>query len=114
MNRNETVQTGSLAMRHICVSGRLPSAPVECLHALAAAEARAVWELYGAGRIAEAHFDPAGPDGPTGIVTIDADSRDDMVALLADLPLVAEELITFDIYAIGPFRQLALAFAPHA
>jgi len=97
------------AMRHVCISRRLPGAEPDLIRALAEAETRAVWDLYAAGIVREIGFDAG---AGRGILLLECADRAAAEAALATLPLVAQGQIAFDVHAFGPWSQLALLFAP--
>jgi hypothetical protein len=97
-------------MRFVAISRRVESFDPARAAALAGAEAKAVWEAYGKGRIEAFFFDADRPD-PRGILIVEAGDRAAAQAVLAALPLVLEGQIGFDLFALGPYKGLAAAFA---
>ena len=97
-------------MRFVAISKRLDGFDAARAGALAADEAGAVWMLYQEGAVASFAFDGDRPD-PKGILFIDAGSRAEAEAVTMRLPMAAEGLIGFDVYALGPYRALEMAFS---
>jgi hypothetical protein len=97
-----------IPMEIICISKRLPGSDATRLAELATAEAQAVWELYEQQIVRGVYFDP---EKPAGIICLEAPDKNEAQRLLQKLPMVAEGLIDFDIYALGPFHQFSLLFA---
>ncbi len=78
---------------------------------LQAAEAKKVWELYLEGHIKQFWFDADRTPDPKGILLIEADSREAARELVTNkLPLVEEGFIDFDLYVLGAYPALPLAF----
>ncbi len=90
-------------MLYVAISRRLPGADLALLKSLAAEETLAVWALHVEGPVRAIHFDA---ERSTGILTIEAASRDAARSALDALPMVAQRLIGFDVYALGPYRAL--------
>ena len=63
-------------------------------------EAAAVWELYKAGIIREIHFRE---DQQTAVLIMECESVDFAKSILSQLPLVQNNLITFDIIPLKPY-----------
>ena len=95
-------------MDMICISKRLPGNDPARLAELATAEARAAWELYAEGMVRGIYFDT---EIPAGIIRLEAQDKGEARRYLQRLPMVAEGLIDFDIFALGPYRQLSTLFA---
>ncbi len=95
-------------MQFVCISRRLPGCDPERLKALAVAETRAAWRLHREGIVHALNFDAA---QGKGLVTLHAEDVAEARALLQRLPMVAEEQIDFDIYAMGPYAPLEALFA---
>ena len=95
-------------MEMICISKRMPNSDVARLSELATAEAKAAWELYSEGTVRGIYFDA---EKPTGIIRLEAVDKEEARRILGRLPMVAEGLIDFDIFALGPYRQLSSLFA---
>lgn len=75
------------------------------------AEAKAVWELYLQGHIKQFWFDADRPPEPKGLLLIEAENREaarDQV--ISKLPLVQEGFIDFELYVLGTYPALAMAF----
>jgi hypothetical protein len=94
-------------MQFIAISKRLADFSIDVASELALMEARAAWELHKAGDVVSIHFDE--PQSK-GIMFIDCATREDAALILAGLPMVAEGLIDFDIYHLGPFSRLEMLF----
>lgn len=96
-------------MRYLCLSRRLPGADPQRITALLRAEARAVWDLHAEDIAREVWFDR---DSGKGVLILECAGRAGVAAALSRLPLVAEQLIDFDVHPLSPFTQLAQLFAP--
>lgn len=75
------------------------------------AEAKAVWDLYLQGHIKQFWFDADRKPEPKGLLLIEAETREaarDLV--ISQLPLVQEGFIDFDLYVLGSYPALAMAF----
>lgn len=95
-------------MQVLAISRRRDGADVTRLAALARAETQAAWALYAGGTARAIHFDAR---QSRGILTLEVADLDAARAALATLPTVAEGLIDFDLYELGPYRQLQNLFA---
>ncbi len=73
---------------------------------LAAAEMRALWDLYRDGTVREMYS----PGGPGAVLGLEAEGKDDAVAALATLPLVAGDVISFELIELYPFGALGVLF----
>ncbi len=67
------------------------------------------WPLYLKGVIREWYFRQ---DRPGVVLVLEADSLDAANTLLAELPLVKERLVAFDMIPLGPFLPLQTLWAP--
>jgi hypothetical protein len=94
-------------VRFLAISKRLPGADPERIAALAVPETRAAWALYASGVVRELCFDA---EARRGIVFLECEDRAAAQRALATLPLVAARQIDFDLYALGPYRQLESLF----
>jgi hypothetical protein len=71
------------------------------------AEAARVWELYQAGVIRELNFDR---DRHTAVLMFECSTVEQAQQMLDTLPLVQEELITFDLIPLIPYSGFARLF----
>lgn len=95
----------------LAISARGANADPARMAELQVPEAKKVWELYVAGQIKQFWFDAEHKPTPKGILLIEAESREAARESVIDkLPLVEEGLIDFDLYVLGPYPALAMAF----
>lgn len=94
-------------MKFLAMSRRVPGVTDAQVAALGDAEALAVFRLMRSGRFDQIHFSR---DWKGAVLHVHADSRDDAVALLATLPMVAAGLITFDVWTLAPFDHYQRLF----
>ena len=60
----------------------------------AAAEMRALWALYRDGVVREMYS----PGGPGAVLVLEAETKEGAMAALATLPLVASDVISFELF----------------
>lgn len=94
-------------MKILATERELPGATPERFQAHLKAEAAQVWELYKAELIRELYFDR---DHHTAVLMLEAASVQAARQLLATLPLVKEQLITFDLIPLVPYPGFARLF----
>ena len=70
-------------------------------------ELRALWALYGDGFVREMHS----PGGPGAVLVVEAPSREAAHIRLAQLPLVSNEIIDFELIELLPFTGLERLFS---
>lgn len=73
----------------------------------AVAEMRSLWSLYRDGVVREMYS----PGGPGAVLVLETRTRDDALAALATLPLVAHQVIEFELIELHPFSALGVLFA---
>jgi hypothetical protein len=73
----------------------------------ARAELRALWALYREGFVREAHS----PGGPGAVLIIDARSVKTARETLDELPLVANEVVDFELIELRPFTAFEQLFS---
>jgi hypothetical protein len=71
-------------------------------------EAAKVWELYQAGVFRELYFRQ---DEPSAVLVLECADIEEANDVLNTLPLVKEELITFDIIPLTPYPGFSRLFA---
>jgi muconolactone delta-isomerase len=76
--------------------------------ALLQAEAQQAWALYQAGVIRELYFRA---DRHAAVIMLECDSVDDAQQVLASLPLVAANLIAFDVIPLVAYPGFARLFS---
>jgi hypothetical protein len=69
-------------------------------------EMRALWDLYRAGVVREMYS----PGGPGAILVLEADSREAAAKHLADLPLLAGDIMSLELIELHPFNALQMLF----
>ena len=72
----------------------------------AESELRALWELYRGGTVREMYS----PGSPGAVLVLEADSVDTAQQLLAQLPLVANEIMTFELIELHSFAAFQMLF----
>jgi len=72
----------------------------------APAEMRALWALYRDGIVREMYS----PGAPGAVLVLEAETKDDAMAALATLPLVASNVISFEVIELHPFAALGVLF----
>ncbi len=70
-------------------------------------ELKALWQLYETGIVREVYS----PGGPGAVLVLEADSTDAARAVLSVLPLVAEEIIQFELIELLAFTAFDALFA---
>jgi muconolactone delta-isomerase len=85
-----------------------PDADIQAFLAIRAEEAAMVWKLYKAGTIREAALRT---DLSGAVLTFEAESEDEVRALLADFPAVKAGLFKFELIGVGPFLSWETLFA---
>jgi hypothetical protein len=69
-------------------------------------ELQALWDLYRSGFVREMYS----PGAPGAILVLEADSREDAARRLADLPLLANEVMTLELIELHPFGAMQMLF----
>jgi hypothetical protein len=70
-------------------------------------ELDALWRLYVSGAVREMYS----PGGLGAVLVLEAESIDAAQALLAELPLVANQIVDFELIGLRPFSAFASLFA---
>jgi hypothetical protein len=70
-------------------------------------ELHALWDLYRSGFVREMYS----PGGPGAILVLEADSREEAAGRLADLPLLAADIMTLELIQLHPFGAMQMLFA---
>ena len=94
-------------MKILAFERELPNATPEGFQHYAKDEARKAWELYQAGLIRELYFRA---DQKTVVLVLECASIDNAMNILAKLPYVREELITFDLVPLKAYSGFARIF----
>jgi hypothetical protein len=87
-----------------------PRAGVETRRAIArhaADELRMLWAFYGDGFVREMHS----PGGPGAVLILETASLDAAQQRLAELPLVGNEIIEFELIELRPFTAFQRLFS---
>lgn len=98
-------------MRFLCLSELTPTATPAAIRDGTAAEARAAWELYHRGVVRD--WAMRG-DRPGAMLLLECASAEEANAALAELPMVRDDLIRFQVIPLTPFAPLEALFAPPA
>ncbi len=94
-------------MKILAIERELPGATPERIQAHLKAEAARVWELYQAEVIRELYFHR---DHHTAVLMLEAASVEQARQLLDALPLVREQLISFDFIPLVPYPGFSRLF----
>ena len=94
-------------MKILALEHELPGATAEQFQQYANDESRKVWELHQAGIIRELNFRA---DQNEAVLILECESVVDAHGILADLPFVQEELITFEIIPLKAYSGFARLF----
>jgi hypothetical protein len=81
--------------------------PRQAIAPHAEAELHALWQRYASGSVREMYS----PGGPGSVLVMEAESIDAARAALAELPLVANEVIDFELIPLQPFAAFGMLFA---
>jgi len=76
----------------------------------AAAEMRALWQLYRDGAVREMYW----PGRPGAVLVLESATKTEAEAAVAGLPLAAAGLIDFEVIELHPFTALEVLFAMQA
>jgi hypothetical protein len=69
-------------------------------------ELNALWVLYRSGFVREMYS----PGAPGAILVLEADSHEDAAKQLADLPLLANHIMTLELIDLHPFSAMQMLF----
>ena len=84
-----------LALEHEC-----PGATSEAFQRFAQEEAFKAWDLHQAGTIRELYFRA---DQSSAVLVLECESLDEALSMLATLPFVREELISFELIPLRAY-----------
>jgi hypothetical protein len=98
-------------MKILAIAKILPDAPPGKIQQQLKVETAKAWELYMAGVFREMYIRT---DFPSAVLMLECANVDAAHEALADLPMVEENLIDFDLIPLGPFNCLPLLFADQA
>ena len=87
-------------MKIVAIEQELPGRTAEDFMPHLEAEAKKVWELYQKGLIREIYFRD---DQKSAVLMLECESLQQAIDILSDLPLVRENLITFDCIPLKPY-----------
>jgi len=96
-------------MKILAIEKDLPGASTERLQPLLKPEARRVWELYLAGVLREIYFRA---DCHSAVLVMECRDVAEARQVLSGLPLVANELIEFEIIPLVAYQGFDRLFAP--
>ena len=98
-------------MKILCLDKPLPGASFAKYKPHLVAETRHAWDAYKRGVLRDIYFRL---DRPGVAIFLECASVEEAKSVLAELPLVKEGLIDFDIIPLGAFANWELLFAPPA
>jgi hypothetical protein len=98
-------------MKILAIAKILPDAAPEKIKQNLKVETAKAWEFYMAGVFREMYIRT---DFPSAVLMLECANVEAAREALAELPLVEENLIDFDLIPLGPFDCLPLLFADHA
>jgi hypothetical protein len=73
-------------------------------------ELRVLWNQYRVGLVREIYS----PGGPGAVLIVEADSRDSARSALAELPLLADEIMSLELIELQPFTAIEMLFSPES
>jgi hypothetical protein len=85
---------------------RAGSDPRTAIATFAREELAALWRLYGSGTVREMYS----PGGPGAVLVLEAESVTSAQAALGDLPLVANDIVDFELIELRPFTAFQALF----
>ena len=94
-------------MKILALEKELPGATAEAFLPLLKPEARRIWELQQSGALRETYFRA---DQHCAILMLECDNIEEARRLLSGLPLVAAELIDFELIPLAPYDGFARLF----
>ena len=95
-------------MKILALEQELPGSTLEGFHQYAREEARKAWELHQAGWIRELYFRV---DRDEAVLVLECANVAQAQEILAELPLVREGLITFELIALKTYNGFERLFA---
>lgn len=81
--------------------------PGSAIAPIARKELDALWRLYASGRVREMYF----PGGPGAVLLLETESIDAAQTLLAELPLVTNRIVDFELIELRPVSAFATLLA---
>jgi hypothetical protein len=73
----------------------------------AAAELRALWQLYGDGVVREMYS----PAGPGAVLVLEAESLQEAEHHIAQLPLISADVMALEVTELRPFTAIEMLFS---
>ena len=95
-------------MKYLAIENEIPGNPKQRFHPLLKAEAARIWELYQSGLVRELYFRA---DRSEAVLVLECHDLEQAQAVLASLPLVQEELISFEVIPLIPYPGFARLFS---
>lgn len=95
-------------MKVLVIEKEIPGISEDRFQPFLQAEAARAWELYQSGLIRELYFRA---DRPEAVLMLECDDLEQAQQILASLPLVQEELITFEIIPLVSYPGFARLFS---
>jgi len=97
-------------MKIMAMAKILPDATPGKIQQYLKVETAKAWEFYMAGVFREMYIRT---DSPSAVLMLECANVETAREVLAELPLVEEKLIDFDLIPLGPFDCLSLLFGDH-
>ncbi len=98
-------------MKILAIAKILPDATPGKIQQYLKVETAKAWEFYMAGVFREMYIRT---DFPSAVLMLESANVDTAREALAELPMVENHLIDFDLMPLGPFDCLSQLFADHA
>lgn len=95
-------------MKILAIEKDLPGVTAEQTRPFLKEEAAKVWDLYQAGVVREVHFRA---DRSNAVLVLECPDLKTAGRVLESLPLVREELVTFEVIPLAPYPGFARLFA---
>jgi hypothetical protein len=77
----------------------------------ARSQAAAIWNAYKRNQLREMYYWPKGDQSGGAVLVYEADTVDDVQALIQTLPMAQAGLVDFDVYVLEPYANLEVLFA---
>ena len=95
-------------MKYLAIENEIPGISHQRFQPLLKAEAARIWELYQSGLVRELYFRA---DRTEAVLVLECNDLEQAQATLGTLPLVQEELISFEIIPLIPYPGFARLFS---
>ena len=94
-------------MKILAIEHEVPGATSEMFQQFAQEESRKAWDLHQAGVIRELYFKE---EESSAVLVLECESVEDASKILAELPFVREQLITFELIPLRAYPGFARLF----